>query len=195
MSKLRLEIGEYTPEPPPPPTVKMWLEQLGQSYNLVLRHSQDSMEQRLFSFEMRDGKIAVSMQEICAAQLCDAFGIEQKSTPPIKRWGYKSILLSSQSRADLDAVQAKGAPPPEAPVERDWATEVWVAMLEARDRNEAIAVIRNLCQPRGLAKTLDHEWLRERVVQIVSSCGIEPNGVPIGAVDLLADTIKEASNG
>lgn len=54
----------------------------------------------------------------------------------------------AQGHANLDAVQAKGVTLPPAPEDRDWADEVWWAILETHTGTEAIAVIRNLCRPR-----------------------------------------------
>ena len=66
MDNLRLEINK----PAPTPMVNAWLNPTKDGFELVLKHSDDASDQRLFHFELSDGKIKILMQEICTKKLC-----------------------------------------------------------------------------------------------------------------------------
>lgn len=142
MDNLRLEINK----PAPTPMVNAWLNPTKDGFELVLKHSDDASDQRLFHFELFDGKIQILMQEICTKKLCDALGIKQKSTPPIRGWGSRSIVFASQGRANPDKLPA-GVVLPESP---DWADKLAKEWRET-PLCEALSVadfIRTNCQPR-----------------------------------------------
>jgi hypothetical protein len=145
MDNLRLEINK----PAPTPMVNAWLNPTKDGFELVLKHSDDASDQRLFHFELSDGKIQILMQEICTRKLCDALGIEQKSTPPIRDWGSRSIVFASQGRANADKLPA-GVVLPEP---TDWAMQVaekWCYHPDERLPDLA-ELIRTHCQPREVS--------------------------------------------
>jgi hypothetical protein len=156
MDNLRLEINK----PAPTPMVNAWLNPTKDGFELVLKHSDDASDQRLFHFELFDGKIQILMQEICTKKLCDALGIEQKSTPPIRDWGSRSIVFASQGRANPDKLPA-GVVLPESP---DWADKLANEWKET-PLCEALGLadfLRTHCQPREVSNApelLEHAVL------------------------------------
>jgi len=78
------------------PQLNAWLNETRKGFELVLKHSDDNSDQRLFFFEFEDGRLVIKQQKLAAISLCAAFGTDKSTHVPIIDWHTGTTLSHRQ---------------------------------------------------------------------------------------------------